>query len=308
MRFRDRHVGAAESGGGEGVELASSLLVGADRGAFDCVVRRSAATSVATIELHDYYFPAPQQSAFRPQRSFLDLALSGRPGSPAGRFPDAPAAGRRAIGDVMFMPAGVQVEAEWGAGRQSSVCLEFNTAGDLDGRWGARELATSMDVQRPFVRDALVRLAHELQSPGFDSAILIEALCVQLGVELGRYFRECAGAAAAPCGTLSPRQLRLVDDRIDAAGPLPSVAELAQDCGTSARHFFRIFRATTGRTLSEYAADRRMARARARLADERTPIKQVAWECGFETPAAFSAAFRRVTGYRPRDYRQLLTS
>jgi len=39
-----------------------------------------------------------------------------------------------------------------------------------------------------------------------------------------------------------------------------------------------------------------------------TPIKQVAWECGFETPAAFSAAFRRVTGYRPRDYRQLLTS
>jgi AraC family transcriptional regulator len=50
-----------------------------------------------------------------------------------------------------------------------------------------------------------------------------------------------------------------------------------------------------------------MMRARARLADARAPIKQIAWECGFETPAAFSAAFRRATGYRPREYRQLLT-
>jgi AraC family transcriptional regulator len=288
--------------------VASSLLIGADKSGFDFFVRGSASTPIATVELHDYHFPAPQHSAYRPRRSFLDLALSGRPGEPAGRFPDAPAAGRRAIGDVMFMPAGIEVEAEWGSGRQSSICLEFISKGDMDGRWSARELATSMDVQNPFVRDALVRLARELQAPGFDSTVMIEALCVQLGIELGRYFRGQAEAAAEPCGSLTPRQLRLVEDRIEVAGPLPSVAEFARECGISARHFFRIFRATTGRTLSEYAADRRIARARARLAEERMPIKQVAWECGFETPAAFSNAFRRATGYRPREYRQLLTS
>lgn len=288
---------------------ASSLLIGADTSGFDMVVRKSAATPVATVELHDYHFPTPQHSDFRPNRSFLDLALSGRPGAAAGHFPAVRSGGMQAIGDVIFMPADVRVEAQWGAGRQSSICLEFNSRGDMDGRWTARELATSMDVQSPFVRDALIRLARELQSPGFESTLMIETLCIQLGIELGRYFRQVREPAAdASTGGFGARELRLVEDRIDVPGPLPSVTELARACGTSERHFFRLFRGATGMTLSDYAADRRMARARARLAGERVPIKQIAWECGFETPAAFSAAFRRATGYRPREYRQLLSS
>ena len=32
-------------------------------------------------------------------------------------------------------------------------------------------------------------------------------------------------------------------------------------------------------------------------------IKAVAFECGFQSPAAFTAAFRKVTGRSPREYR-----
>jgi AraC family transcriptional regulator len=288
---------------------ASSLLIGVEaQRTFDCTVRSSAKTPVATIELHEYEFHGPQHSEFCLSRGFLDLALSRRPGEPSARFLDAPACGACAIGDVVFVPAGVRLKSEWGGGRQSSVCLEFHDYGEVDNCWTERALASSLDVQSPFVRDALVRLARELDEPGFQSTLMIEALSIQLGIELGRYFRGQESVAPPRAGCLSTRQVRLVEDRIDVPGPLPSVTELARECGTSSRHFFRMFRATMGMTLSDYAAKRRMARARARLTTERVPIKQVAWECGFETPAAFSAAFRRATGFRPREYRQLLSS
>jgi AraC family transcriptional regulator len=65
-----------------------------------------------------------------------------------------------------------------------------------------------------------------------------------------------------------------------------------------------MFRATTGRTLSDFAAERRIVRAKALLAGRKPAIKQIAHRCGFETAAAFSAAFRRATGVSPREFRE----
>lgn len=283
----------------------SALAIGHhSSGTFDLVVRESVRTAIATIELHDYQFHGPQFSEHCFGRSFLDLALSPRPGPPRGRFIDAPVCGARAMGPVIFMPAGTRLRSEWGAGPQRSICLEFNDARSGGEGWSEHERARSLDVRSHFVNDALVRLAHELIAPSFESTLMIEALCIQLGIELGRYFRSGRDAEIADCTSrLSASQLRLVEGWIDLPGPLPSIVELARECGISARSFFRSFRATTGMTLSDYAARRRMARAQASLASATVPIKQVAWECGFATPAAFSAAFRRATGFRPRDYR-----
>lgn len=285
----------------------SLLFAGETSDRFDCDVRGVARTPVATIELHDYHFHGSQEALAAFPRSFLDLALSRRPGPPRGQFPDAPGCGTQAMGDVIFVPAGMRLHSEWGAGRQRSICLEFHGPSDRGACWSAGELASALDVQSPFVRDALLRLARELECPGFESALMIDALSTQIGIEIGRYFRA-GRPSGLPCTrALGAAALRRLDERIDSPGPLPGVAELAAECGTSPRHFFRLFRAATGSTLSDYAARRRLDRARARLAG-RVPIKQIAWECGFETPAAFSAAFRRATGYRPREYRQLLSA
>jgi AraC family transcriptional regulator len=59
-------------------------------------------------------------------------------------------------------------------------------------------------------------------------------------------------------------------------------------------------------TFADYAAARRVARARALLASARPPIKEIAWRCGFDTAAAFSAAFRRDVGVTPSEYRRAL--
>lgn len=286
---------------------ASQLYKPAESDSFDCEVRGVITTPQAIVELHDYRFHGPQEADFEPRRGFLDLALSRRPGDPRGRYLDVPRAGPQLMGDIIFIPAGSRLRSQWGGGAQRSVCLEFAAPRENDG-WTPPELDASLDVRSPFVREGLLRLAREIEEPGFESALMAEAICVQLGIDLGRYFRATRSAEPQGTGRLSTVQLKRIEDMLEAAGPRPSVAELARECGVSTRHFFRVFRMTTGVTLSEFAVERRIMRARALLVERKQPIKQISWACGFESAAAFSAAFRRATGFRPREFQRMLTN
>jgi AraC family transcriptional regulator len=293
-------------GGGRVDMLEESLLASeALPEAFECRVRGRMVLPLATVELHEYRFGRPQQALFESSYGFLDLALSRRPGAPRGRYVETPDRAPSPMGDVIFIPARHGLRSEWGAGSQRSICCGFDTLAldDSDG-WNPDKLGASLDVRSPFMRDALRRLARELESPGFCSELMAEALCTQLSVELSRYFRAIRSEAEPPRGRLSPAQLRRIEEMLAEPGKPPSVAVLARACGLSARHFFRIFRASTGMTLSEFAAESRIGRAKSLLADGQQPIKQIAYRCGFETQAAFSAAFRRLAGVTPRDYRR----
>ena len=254
----------------------------------------------ATVEIHRYRFRGPQGGVFRSDRGFVDLALSRRPGQPRGAFDRA---AKRPLGDVLFIPAGHALATEWGEGEQTSVCCAFATA--AEDHLPAPALAAALDVRCVPVRDALLRLAREIEQPGWCSELLAQSLCTQLMVELGRYLRHSAGTTERVTG-LTPAQIRQIDALIEQPGRLPSVTEMARLCDLSSRHFFRMFRAATGTTLADYAAARRLARARQLLAATRPSVKEIAWRCGFETPAAFAAAFRRAVGVTPKQFRQAL--
>ena len=274
-----------------------------ESGTIDCRVAGRMVLPQATVELHRYRFTGPQQRVFRSGQGFLDLALSRRPGEPQGVYTSAPRRAPVPMGDIIFIPAEQALETCWGEGEQLSVCCGFAAlAGDDALAIDGEALMASLDVRSMAVRDALVRLAREIERPGFGSSLLCEALLAVAGIELQRYFRgpmaERPGAAR-----LSAAQLRRVEDAVEAPGALPTVAALAALCGLSQRHFFRLFRASTGQTLAAFAAERRMARACALLAEPRRPIKDIAWRCGFETPAAFSAAFRKMQGVTPSAFR-----
>lgn len=272
---------------------------------FECVIKAGMTLPLARLEIHDYRFSRPQQALFRPSGSFLDLALSHRPGQALGRYVDLPGQRSLPMGDVIFIPAGQSLSTRWGAGVQSSICCRFEPGPTLgleerDG-WSSTELDASLDIRNVVIREALVRLAREIEMPGFCADILAESLCTQIAVELGRYFRD--RGVAVGTARLSAAQMRHIEERLEAPGKSPSIASLAAECGLSTRHFFRMFRATTSTTVSEFASARRIARAKTMLG-ERTPrVKEIAYRCGFETPAAFSAAFRRTTGVTPRQYR-----
>jgi AraC-like DNA-binding protein len=78
-----------------------------------------------------------------------------------------------------------------------------------------------------------------------------------------------------------------------------TLAELARHVGMSRSSFADEFRTTVGAPPGEYIAAVRMQRARAMLHDRETSVAEVAASVGYRSEAAFSRAFKRMTGVPP---------
>jgi AraC-like DNA-binding protein len=80
-----------------------------------------------------------------------------------------------------------------------------------------------------------------------------------------------------------------------------ALAQVAQAFGVSARWLQRCFSERWGQTPMDFIVIRRLARARARLAesDGTTVIGEVARECGFRNSGRFAVLYRTVYGESP---------
>ncbi|HCJ5696882.1 TPA: helix-turn-helix transcriptional regulator [Escherichia coli] len=83
-----------------------------------------------------------------------------------------------------------------------------------------------------------------------------------------------------------------------------TVAELAAECNSSRSVFAGRFRQTIGISPLRYATELRMQLASQWLNSERLPIETVAQRLGYTSQAAFSRAFKRITGHPPGASRQ----
>ncbi len=70
------------------------------------------------------------------------------------------------------------------------------------------------------------------------------------------------------------------------------------------RTFARRFRAATGRSAIEYVVELRVEEAKQILETSDMPVEDVAWQVGYQDPAAFRRMFRKVSGTSPADYRK----
>ncbi|WP_245296834.1 MULTISPECIES: AraC family transcriptional regulator [Rhodomicrobium] len=82
--------------------------------------------------------------------------------------------------------------------------------------------------------------------------------------------------------------------------------ELAALIKLSRFYFCTAFRQATGRTPHAWLIEERIAQGRELLADPSLRITDVALAVGYQTPSAFSARFRRLTGVTPTEYRRRL--
>jgi AraC family transcriptional regulator len=111
------------------------------------------------------------------------------------------------------------------------------------------------------------------------------------------------GKPAPRAGALSARQAQRVIDYLDAnLDAEVTLADLAALVHLSPGHFSTLFKGAVGMTPHQCLITRRIARAKALLADKRKPITDIALECGFASPSHFSASFRRHVGTSPTNW------
>lgn len=82
--------------------------------------------------------------------------------------------------------------------------------------------------------------------------------------------------------------------------------ELAGIVNLGRFHFCTAFRKATGETPHNWLVRLRIDKARQLLAVPQLPVTEIALAVGYQTPSSFAAAFRKVAGVSPSEYRRRL--
>jgi AraC family transcriptional regulator len=264
---------------------------------------------VATVQVVHYVFVEPVSGAMREDQDYrLDLCLTPRPRNARACYSDRWAPHRfERLGPVWLLPPGETLQAcSDGNRRQRSLVCHVRSEQmrawlQRDLEWTDRRLAAILDIPDANIRGLLLRLAEEVRHPGFASEMLVELICAQIAIELGRY---CAAVIEGPMtGGLAPWRLRMIDERLREVQAAPTLAELAELCQLSVRQLTRGFRASRGCSIGDHVAHSRLEQAKQLLAGDQS-VKAIAYSLGFSSPSSFSYAFRRLLGDTPRQFRQ----
>jgi AraC family transcriptional regulator len=106
-------------------------------------------------------------------------------------------------------------------------------------------------------------------------------------------------------GGLSPKVLLRAIERLRSDSDADvSLAALAADAGLSRFHFCRAFKESTGLSPHAWLRQHRLEQAMNMLRDTDASIVSVAAALGYASQTAFAAAFRRLTGETPSDWRR----
>ena len=81
-------------------------------------------------------------------------------------------------------------------------------------------------------------------------------------------------------------------------------ADIASSADIHPKYAMSVFKKSTGMTLNEYVNLLRLSYAQAMLMREDASVIQVAMESGFGSLSAFNAAFRKMAGKSPSDFRR----
>ncbi|MBO1537323.1 AraC family transcriptional regulator [Pseudomonas sp. OA65] len=152
----------------------------------------------------------------------------------------------------------------------------------------------------------LTTMEREVSAARIGFAGILARLADVVAAMVVRGWVECA------CGNASGLVAALRDPRLANAllalhqqpGRDWTVAQLAEQCNTSRSVFADRFQMTIGMAPLRYVTELRMRLACQWLTLERLPIEEVAQRLGYTSQAAFSRAFKRVTGKTPGLSRQ----
>ncbi|MCP3442458.1 AraC family transcriptional regulator [Bradyrhizobium sp. CCGUVB14] len=112
-------------------------------------------------------------------------------------------------------------------------------------------------------------------------------------------------AIAPTRGGLAPKTLLRAIERLRSDSDADvSLAALAAEAGLSRFHFCRAFKDSTGLSPHAWLRQHRLEQAMNMLRDTDASVVSVAATLGYSSQTAFAAAFRKLTGESPRDWRR----
>ncbi len=184
-----------------------------------------------------------------------------------------------------------------------SGCMEFDLGGmhPLVGLMPeVMHVGTLLDRQ-PEIVPMLQAMEREVRTERAGSAGILARLADVVSASIVRGWVECGCDDVR--GWLEalrdPRPSRAIGALHREPGRNWTVEELAIETGSSRSAFAERFLAVTGQTPLRYVTELRMRLAAEWIGRDRMPIEVAAERLGYGSHAAFSRAFKRVTGHSP---------
>ncbi|WP_424630632.1 helix-turn-helix domain-containing protein [Bradyrhizobium sp. SYSU BS000235] len=178
------------------------------------------------------------------------------------------------------------------------VADEASTAGPID-------LLERTAQPDPITSRLLLSAADVLEGNGALDALFRQQLTDLLAMRLLAAHSGKPQAYQPTLGGLSPSVLRGAIERLRSDSDADvSLATLASDSGLSRFHFCRAFKESTGLSPHNWLRRYRLEQAMNMLRDRKNSVADVAAALGYASQTAFAAAFRKLTGERPSDWRR----
>jgi len=276
------------------------------------VIRAQFEAPGMSVALSEFHIATPVTTSI--QTEYNEIALFIPPVRLAGalRCPQLGLDKFRPAQPLRFRPADVTYELQDLCGKARLLRFSFSNqrlhaAIDGDMVWDAPAVERALDLSGSRLSPLIMKMLDELTSPGIGSAAMLEAIATVVIVELIRHVRDANPDSGRQGGRLSRAQLARIRQRTEEDDcPSPSVTELARLCDISERNLLRLFKTSTGETVSGYIRRVQISRARRYLTTTDIPLKQLAALLGYSRSSAFIAAYRRTTAETPDQFRKRL--
>ncbi|AIQ46160.1 AraC family transcriptional regulator [Paenibacillus sp. FSL R7-0273] len=175
----------------------------------------------------------------------------------------------------------------------------------------AREEGELADfLQKPFsslmlsdpeeVFHVLKALVLELDQYGKEGGSLVQLLFAELLLRLSRLHRERLIASQQPSQLYVRRAVEFLHQNYDRS---IQASEIAAAVSVHPGYLHRIFKAQTGRTLTDYLNLLRMEKAKMLLGQSEIPVAEIADYVGISSRQYFHLLFKKYAGVTPVEYR-----